>query len=196
VRVRNGMIETFPVKGTRARGATAADDERLRAELLGSAKEAAELNMITDLLRNDLGRVCTAGSVKVAAAREVMETPTVMHTYSHVTGALRADVQPIEALLSMFPGGSVTGCPKKRAMEIIDELEPTTRGAYCGSLVAIDPDGRLDSSVLIRTLVQKGDELYLQVGGGIVHRSDLDAEYEESMQKAQGLMRALKVSAR
>jgi len=185
VQINGKRIETYPIKGTRPRGPGS------RQELLDSPKDAAELNMITDLLRNDLGRVSQGGSVKVLAAREILQTPTLFHTFSHIVGTLRDDVRPIEAVLSMFPGGSITGCPKKRAMEIIDELEPYNRSVYCGSVLAIEPDGSLDSSIPIRTLIQKGNRLVLQVGGGIVHHSQGNAEYQETWDKAKAIITAL-----
>jgi para-aminobenzoate synthetase component 1 len=191
VQIQGNLIETFPIKGTRPRGSTPAGDEVLRRELIESAKDAAELNMITDLLRNDLGRVCETGSVTVRANRQLLMAPNVIHTFSHIRGKLRADASPIQAVLSMFPGGSITGCPKKRSMEIIDELEPFTRSVYCGSVVAVEPDGRLDSSIAIRTIVQKNDRLVLPVGGGIVHQSVGDEEYQETLDKAQALITAL-----
>jgi para-aminobenzoate synthetase component I len=191
VHIHGDVIETFPIKGTRPRGSTPARDEALRRELIGSTKDAAELNMITDLLRNDLGRICHTGSVTVEADRQLLMTPNVIHTFSQIRGKLRKEVSPIEAVLSMSPGGSITGCPKKRSMEIIDELEPFTRSVYCGSIVAIEPDGRLDSNIAIRTIIQKSDRLVLTVGGGIVHQSDGGEEYQESLDKAQSLVAAL-----
>lgn len=176
-------IETLPIKGTCLSGEEAA--------LLASGKETAELNMITDLLRNDLGKICEAGTVNVAAHREIMKLQNISHTFSRITGELKPDISPIGALLSMFPGGSITGCPKKRAMEIIDELEQTTRSAYCGCMVTIDPDGNLDSSILIRTIIKKGSRLVLPVGGGIVHDSRQNDEYQETLAKAQPIIAAL-----
>lgn len=183
ISIKNGIIETMPIKGTRPLG----DEE----QLLGSEKEQAELNMITDLLRNDLGKVCQAGSVVVAAHREIMQLQNISHTYSHITGSLKPDISPIDALLSMFPGGSITGCPKKRAMEIIDELEPVTRSAYCGCMVTIDETGNLESSILIRTIIKKGSRLVLPVGGGIVYDSEEAEEYQETLDKAASVIRSL-----
>lgn len=183
ITVKNNIIETSPIKGTCLSGQEAA--------LLASEKETAELNMITDLLRNDLGKVCTPGSVRVAAHRQIMKLQNISHTYSRITGELRPDISPIAALLSMFPGGSITGCPKKRAMEIIDELEQTTRSAYCGCMVTIDPNGDLDSSILIRTIIKKGSQLVLPVGGGIVNDSLQNDEYEETLSKAKAIIAAL-----
>lgn len=183
ISVKNGFIETSPIKGTRPLGQ--------EKELLASGKEQAELNMITDLLRNDLGKVCQTGSVNVTAHREIMKLKNISHTYSRITGQLKDDIAPIDALLSMLPGGSITGCPKKRAMEIIDELEVTTRSAYCGCMVTIDPDGNLDSSILIRTIIKKGERLILPVGGGIVNDSDEADEYQETLDKAASITKAV-----
>lgn len=184
ISIHNGIIETTPIKGTRPSGQEAA--------LLASEKEQAELNMITDLLRNDIGKVAKIGTVEVTAHREIMKLPNISHTYSHITGQLRDNISPINALLSMFPGGSITGCPKKRAMEIIDELEWANRGAYCGCIVTINEAGDLDSSILIRTLVKQDSKLTLSVGGGIVVDSNEPDEYQETLDKAAVIMNALK----
>lgn len=179
-------IETLPIKGTRKREEEAKDKEVL-ASLLANEKERSELSMITDLLRNDLSKVCDAGSVRVELERGVQKLSRVIHTYSKIAGTLKDSVSPMEALLSMSPGGSITGCPKKRAMEIIDELEPESRGIYCGSMIIIDPNGDLDSSILIRTVIKKGEKIRLQVGGGIVFESSLSDEYQEGLDKASSL---------
>jgi para-aminobenzoate synthetase component 1 len=188
VKTENRRIWTCPIKGTRPRGRTRASDARYRAALVRSPKEAAELNMITDLLRNDLGRVCRIGSVRVAGSRLVRKCPAVWHTYASVTGSILPELTPLDALLSMLPGGSITGCPKKRALEIIDELEPTARSVYTGVIGSINPDRDLDFSIAIRTIIKKNGKLYLQVGGGIVHASDEQEEYRETLAKAQSLM--------
>lgn len=184
ISIRDGIIETTPIKGTRPSGQEAA--------LLASEKEQAELNMITDLLRNDIGKVAKTSTVEVTAHREIMQLPNISHTYSRIKGQLREDVSPIDALLSMFPGGSITGCPKKRALEIIDELEWTNRGAYCGCIVTIDEAGNLDSSILIRTLIKQNSKLTLSVGGGIVVDSNEPDEYQETLDKAAAIVNALK----
>jgi para-aminobenzoate synthetase component 1 len=147
--------------------------------------------MITDLLRNDIGKISKIGSVKVERHRLISKCPTVWHTYSRITGELSPEITPIQALLSMFPGGSITGCPKKRAIEIIDELEPTTRSVYTGSIVVLEPNSNLDSSIAIRTIIKKENDLYLQVGGGIVIDSKQKAEYEETLHKAASFMNIL-----
>lgn len=181
-------IETFPIKGTRPRGKDPAEDELMKNELVNSPKEAAELNMITDLLRNDLGKISEIGSVKVVGSRIVHPYATVWHTYSHVKGRVLNGLRSIDVLLSMFPGGSITGCPKKRSMEIIDELEPTTRGVYTGCIGFIDPDDSLDFNIAIRTFIKKGDNVYLQVGGGIVYDSNEKDEYQETFDKAKSFL--------
>ncbi|MFH1533589.1 MAG: anthranilate synthase component I family protein [Nitrospirota bacterium] len=190
IKIENRKIETCPVKGTRPRGKTPKEDEKFKKELIESQKEAAELNMITDLLRNDIGKISKAGSVKVEGHRLLSACPTVWHTYSKITGEITKNITPITALISMLPGGSITGCPKKRAIEVIDELEPTTRGIYTGTIGYIDND-ELDFNIAIRTIIKKNDKLYLQVGGGIVFDSTNKAEYEESLQKAASFMKIL-----
>lgn len=196
VKIENGNIETCPIKGTRPRGKNKKTDQKLKNELLKSEKEAAELNMITDLLRNDLGKICKIGTVKVKGHRLIQKCPTVWHTYSKITGKI--DTTPIQALISMLPGGSITGCPKKRAIEIIDELEPNTRGLYTGVIGYIEPNKNLPTSqagfcfnIAIRTIIKKGKKLYLQVGGGIVNDSIQKSEYQETLDKAKSFMKIL-----
>lgn len=189
IKITGDKIETCPIKGTRPRGATKKEDEKFKKELIESEKEAAELNMITDLLRNDIGKIAKTGTVKVEGHRLIQECPTVWHTYSKITGEIKTS--PLEALLSMLPGGSITGCPKKRAIEIIDEVEPTTRSIYTGVIGHIEPSGDLDFNIAIRTVIKKGEKLYLQVGGGIVKDSGEEAEFEETLQKAASFMKIL-----
>jgi len=184
VRIQQNAIETVPIKGTRPRGAGPEQDRARLAELLASEKEAAELHMITDLLRNDLAQVCVPGTVLVAESRAARASPKVWHTSSRVTGTLRADLAPFSAVLQMLPGGSISGCPKRRALQIIDELEQAERGVYTGVIGRVDPDGSCDFSIAIRTLVQQGRELYLSVGGGIVYDSAQEQELEETLLKA------------
>jgi para-aminobenzoate synthetase component 1 len=186
-----GEVETRPIKGTRPRGRTPEEDAANRAELLASAKDRAENVMIVDLLRNDLGRVCEYGSVQVAKVCELESYRTVHHLVSEVHGKLRPGMGPIDLLRAAFPGGSVTGAPKVRAMEIIAELEPTARGPYCGSLGYIGFDGSMDTNILIRTFTVGGGWAQFPVGGGIVADSDPAREYEETLHKAAGLLRAL-----
>jgi para-aminobenzoate synthetase component 1 len=194
LRIAGREVRTRPIKGTRPRGATPAEDERLAAELLASAKDRAELVMIVDLERNDLGRVCEYGSVRVPELIRLETHPTVFHLVATVTGRLRPEVTPVDCLRACFPGGSITGAPKIRAMEIIEELEPTHRGPYTGAIGYLGWDGSCDLNIAIRTLTLAGGEAHFQVGGGIVADSDPDAEYEETLHKGRALMRALGVS--
>jgi para-aminobenzoate synthetase component 1 len=191
VQVSGGQVETRPIKGTRPRGATPELDRAQAEELQNSAKDRAENVMIVDLLRNDLGRACAYGSVRVEALCRLESYPTVHHLVSVVRGTLRPDKGPIDLLRAAFPGGSVTGAPKVRAMEIIAELEPTARGPYCGSLGYVGFDGSMDTSLLIRTFTIGKGWLQFPVGGGIVADSDPEAEYAETLHKAAGLLRAL-----
>jgi para-aminobenzoate synthetase component 1 len=184
-------VEAWPIKGTRARGRDAAEDARLRRELQHSAKDAAENVMIVDLLRNDLGRVCRYGSVEVAALCEVQEHPTLFHLVSKVRGVLGAEVSAGELLRATFPCGSITGAPKLRAMEIIDECETVPRGLSMGAIGYFSFDGRVDLSVAIRTMTLRDGVARFNVGGGIVAESDPEAEYEESLVKARALFSAL-----
>jgi para-aminobenzoate synthetase component 1 len=192
VLVRDGQVQTRPIKGTRPRGATPEEDRARAAELLASAKDRAENVMIVDLLRNDLGRVCAYGSVRVEAVCRLESYQTVHHLVSEVRGTLRPGLGPVDLLRAAFPGGSVTGAPKVRAMEIIAELEPTARGPYCGSLGYIGFDGSMDTSILIRTFTAGKGWIQFPVGGGIVADSDAEAEYAETLHKAEGLLRALR----
>ena len=187
----DGEVETRPIKGTRPRGRTPAEDAANRADLLASPKDRAENVMIVDLLRNDLGRVCEYGSVQVAKVCELESYRTVHHLVSEVRGRLRQGKTAVDLLRAAFPGGSVTGAPKVRAMEIIAELEPTARGPYCGSLGYIGFDGSMDTNILIRTFTIGGGWAQFPVGGGIVADSDPAREYEETLHKAAGLLRAL-----
>jgi len=186
-----GRMETRPIKGTRPRGASAADDARLRAELAASEKDRAENLMIVDLMRNDLGRVAEIGSVAVPALFEVESFAAVHHLVSSITGRLRPGLGPVDLLRATFPAGSITGAPKIRAMEIIDEIEVGRRGPYCGTIAWIGFDGAMDSSVVIRTLVITPETVVAQSGGGIVADSDPGAEYEEMMVKVRPLLAAL-----
>ena len=185
------IVETRPMKGTRPRGKSPVGDELLASELLNSEKDRAENIMIVDLERNDLGKVCEYGSVRVKDLCTLEKYTTVFQLTSTVEGKLRADKDRIDLLKACFPGGSVTGAPKVRAMEIIDELEPTRRGIYTGSVGYMGFDGCMDLNIVIRTFVIKGGKVYFQVGGGIVADSDPEAEYQETLDKAQALMIAL-----
>ncbi len=191
IRTTGRQIETSPIKGTSPRGKDEKEDDANIKHLLEDEKEKAELNMITDLLRNDLGKVCETGSVKVSAERQIQKLSEVIHTFSTVKGTLKEDISPIEALLSMFPGGSITGCPKHKAMQLIDEFEPYNRGGYCGSIFTINENGDLDSNILIRTIIKKGADLSLGIGSGIVYDSLKDKEYEESIKKSLSITKLL-----
>jgi para-aminobenzoate synthetase component 1 len=191
LKVVGPTVETRPIKGTRPRGETPLQDQQLREELWNSEKDRAELMMIVDLERNDLGRVCKVGSVRVPELLRLEEYATVFHLVSTVVGELPGDKDFIDLLAAAFPGGSITGAPKIRAMEIIEELEPVRRGIYTGSIGYLGFDGRADLNIVIRTIIAKGDRLYYQVGGGITADSNPLAEYEETLHKARALMNAL-----
>jgi aminodeoxychorismate synthase component I len=184
-------IETRPIKGTRPRFSDSDEDRRSAYELQTSAKEISELVMITDLLRNDLGQVCEFGSVEVAEMLRLETLAQVHHLVSTVTGTLRAECDTITAIAACFPGGSITGAPKKRAMEIIQELEQAPRGIYCGAIGWLGYNGESSLSIAIRTLVRHGERLVYQVGAGIVADSDPDKEYEETLHKAAGIRLAI-----
>ncbi|MBE0484779.1 aminodeoxychorismate synthase component I [Marinobacter sp.] len=190
--IQKNVIETSPIKGTRARGRTPQQDEALARELLVSEKDRAENLMIVDLLRNDLSINATPGSVQVDKLFALESYRNVHHLVSHIRASLKPGVSPVQALFDAFPGGSITGAPKIRAMEIIRELEPHQRGPYCGSIFYYGLDGRLDSSIAIRTLRCDADGLITcWGGGGIVADSEPEAEYQETLAKVQPLMRFL-----
>ncbi|MBW3623959.1 MAG: aminodeoxychorismate synthase component I [Armatimonadetes bacterium] len=184
-------VETRPIKGTRPRSPDPEMDRGYAAELLKSEKDRAENLMIVDVHRNDLGRVCEIGSVRVPVLRGLESYATVHHLVSVVEGRLRPDCAPLDLFRAAFPAGSITGAPKLRAMEIIEELEPVRRGIYTGSIGYLGWDGGMDLSVAIRTLVAQGGAVHYGVGGGIVADSDPEAEYQETLVKAGGLERAL-----
>ncbi|HEX8776233.1 MAG TPA: aminodeoxychorismate synthase component I [Pyrinomonadaceae bacterium] len=186
------LIEAWPIKGTRPRGASQDEDERLRLELLRSEKDRAENVMIVDLMRNDLGRVCLYGSVRVEELCTLQVHPTLFHLVSKVSGTLRDEVRVSDLLRAAFPCGSITGAPKLRAMEIIDEVENVPRGLSMGAIGYFSFDGRMDLSVAIRTMTLRAGLARFNVGGGIVADSDPALEYEESLTKALALLRALR----
>lgn len=186
-------LRTRPIAGTRPRGRDDADDAVLREELAASEKERAEHSILVDLARNDLGTVATHGSVTVDSFLEVEPYAAVQHLESVVSGELRAGLDVVHAVEAVFPGGTVTGAPKPRTLGIIDSVEPTERGPYTGSMGRIDFDGDATLNILIRTLVLDGDRGYIQVGGGVVHDSDPDDEYRETLQKATAMLAALSV---
>ncbi|AGL01719.1 aminodeoxychorismate synthase component I [Desulfoscipio gibsoniae] len=195
IKVDGRRVETCPIKGTRPRGCTPEEDDHLRRELWGSEKDQAELMMIVDLERNDLGRVCEIGSIKVPELFRLEEYATVFHLVSTVEGRLLPDKDITDLLTVSFPGGSITGAPKIRAMEIIEELEPVRRGVYTGSIGYIGFDGRVDLNIVIRTIIATKGNLYFQVGGGITADSDPHKEYLETLDKARALARSLGLEA-
>lgn len=191
LRISGRAITTRPIKGTRPRSPHSDRDTQLAYELQTSPKEMAELVMITDLLRNDLGRVCEYGSIHVPELARLERYAYVQHLVSTVAGQLRADVSHLAALQACFPGGSVTGAPKFRAMEIIDELEPVARGPYTGCLGYLGFNRESQLSIIIRTALHTGDTIHFHVGAGIVADSDPAAEYEETLTKARGFLTAI-----
>jgi anthranilate synthase component I len=191
VRVENQKVEMRPIAGTRKRGATPQEDEELAADLLADDKERAEHYMLLDLGRNDVGRVSSYGSVKIEEALVIENYSHVMHMVSHVTGKLREDLHPFDALLSAFPAGTVSGSPKLRAMEIIAELEQDARHLYAGAIGYISFDGSLDSCITIRTLFFQDGQAHVQAGAGIVADSVPASEYQETRNKAAGMIAAL-----
>jgi anthranilate synthase component I len=194
VRVTNRKLEYRPIAGTHPRGKDAAEDARLEALLRNDEKERAEHVMLVDLGRNDLGRVSEYGSVKVKDLMFVERYSHVMHLVSALEGTLRKDLDAIDAFAACFPAGTLSGAPKVRAMQIIEELEPTRRGVYGGSVLYADFAGNLDSCIGIRTMFMKGKKAYLQAGGGIVADSDPATEFQESMNKAGALLRAVETA--
>lgn len=191
LQVRGGQVQTRPVKGTRKRGETRQEDERLRQELAQSEKDRSELLMIVDLERNDLNHVCEPGTVKVTEHFSVETYATVFHLVSTVRGKLREEVSLMDLIRAAFPGGSITGAPKIRAMEIIDELEHSRRGLYTGSIGYLSLDGSCDLNIVIRTAVYQDGRYHLGVGGGITCESDTEFEYEETLQKAKAIREAV-----
>jgi para-aminobenzoate synthetase component I len=186
-----GNVATDPIKGTRPRGRTRDEDRALACELLSSRKDRAENVMIVDVLRNDLGRVCRPGSVRVPRLCRLERTAAVQHLVTTVTGRLAPGRDAFDLLSASFPGGSITGAPKIRAMEILEGLEPVRRGPYTGAIGWLGPDGAMETSIAIRTLVADGSRLTLHVGGGITWQSDPAAEWEETVAKARGPLRAI-----
>lgn len=191
VKISGLTVETRPIKGTRPRFDEPSDDLRSAYELQTSAKEISELVMITDLLRNDLGKVCEYGSVRVDEMLQLEKLEQVFHLVSTVRGQLRSGLDAIDVLRACFPGGSITGAPKKRAMEIIKMLEPVSRGLYCGTIACIGFNGECRMNIVIRTLIRENHNIHYHVGAGIVADSDPEKEYEETLHKARGLQSAL-----
>jgi para-aminobenzoate synthetase component 1 len=192
LRVKQGVVQTKPIKGTRPRSADTAEDARLAADLRCHPKDRAENLMIVDLLRNDLGKSCVPGTVQATSLFEVESYANVHHLVSTIEGRLQDGKSALDLLRDCFPGGSITGAPKQRAMEIIEELEPNRRGFYCGVIGYIGFDGDMDSNIVIRTLVFSEGEIRCWAGGGIVADSDCDAEFEETGDKAAGMLEMLR----
>ena len=194
VRVEDGIAEMRPIAGTRPRGATPTEDEALGAELLADPKERAEHVMLVDLGRNDLGRVCEYHTVRVSEMMAVERYSHVMHIVSHVVGELREGQTPYDVIRACLPAGTLSGAPKIRAMEIIDELEPTRRGPYGGAVGYFSFSGSADTAITIRTLVVKDGIAYVQAGGGVVADSVPETEYEETVNKARAVLRAIEIA--
>jgi len=192
LRVCNGGVETRPIKGTRPRSSDVLQDRRLAEELLNHPKDRAENLMIVDLLRNDLGKSCAPGSVRVPKLFEIESFANVHHMVSTVEGRLAEGRDALHVLRDCFPGGSVTGAPKLRAMQIIAQLEPQCRGIYCGAIGYVGFDGDMDSNIVIRTLVYSGGVVRCWAGGGIVADSDEKAEYQETLDKASAMLELLR----
>jgi anthranilate synthase component 1 len=196
VRVRRRKVTIRPIAGTRRRGSTKVEDQALEKDLLNDPKELAEHLMLLDLGRNDVGRVARVGSVRVTEQFVIERYSHVMHIVSNVEGDLDPKFDCIDALAAGFPAGTVSGAPKVRAMEIIDELEPERRGIYGGCIGYVGADGELDTCIALRTAIVKDGMLYVQAGGGVVADSDPDQEYQESCNKARALLRAAEEAAR
>jgi anthranilate synthase component I len=191
VRVKDRQLDYRPIAGTRPRGKDSGEDQRLASEMLADEKERAEHVMLVDLGRNDLGRVSEYGSVKVRDLMFVERYSHVMHIVSAIEGRLREGLDALDAFVACFPAGTLTGAPKVRAMQIIEEMEPTRRALYGGAVLYADFAGNLDSCIAIRTLLMKGKKGYLQVGAGIVADSIPEREFEECVNKAQAVLRAV-----
>ncbi len=194
VRVENGLATSRPLAGTRPRGETPEEDRALERELLADPKERAEHVMLVDLGRNDLGRICRYGSVRVTEQMVIERYSHVMHIVSNVEGEVTPEADPLEVLAACFPAGTVSGAPKVRAMEIIEELEAEARGIYAGSVGYIDFTGNMDFCIAIRTIVFKGSTAYVQAGAGMVADSDPGREYQETLNKAKALLQAIEQS--
>ena len=196
VNVTKGVVTTKPIAGTSRRGVTEAEDVELEKALLNDPKEKAEHTMLVDLGRNDVGKVSRFGTVEVTRFMQVERYSQVMHIVSDVKGILREDKTALDALASVLPAGTLSGAPKVRAMEIIDELEPTARGLYGGTVGYLGFDGNIDTCIAIRTVLFKDKKAYVQAGGGIVADSVPENEYQESENKARAVMRAIEEASR
>jgi len=189
--VKDNVVQTKPIKGTRPRSKNNHEDNALLQELINSKKDQAENVMIVDLLRNDISKNCALGSVKVPKLFDIESYPNVHHMVSTITGKLRENRSALDLLRGSFPGGSITGAPKLRSMEIIEELEPHRRGIYCGGIGYISSDGNMDTNIAIRTILHKDQKMYFYAGGGIVYDSEVSAEYQETFDKAAAMMQVL-----
>jgi anthranilate synthase component 1 len=194
VKVWDGIIETRPIAGTRPRGKTPNEDKVLEKELLSDEKELAEHIMLVDLARNDLGRVSKYGSVKVNEYMVIEKYSHVMHIVSDVTGELKEGAKSVDVMKSVFPAGTVSGAPKVRAMEIIDELENIRRGPYAGVITYFSYNGNMDSAITLRTMIAKGNKAYVQAGAGIVYDSIPESEYNETINKAKAVLKAVEMA--
>ncbi|WP_374723741.1 anthranilate synthase component I [Calidifontibacillus erzurumensis] len=194
IQIENGHLEIHPIAGTRRRGRTKEEDEALAKELIADEKERAEHYMLVDLARNDIGRVAAYGSVKTPVLMELGKFSHVMHLISKVTGQLDAAVDPLDALISAFPAGTVSGAPKIRAMQILQELEPTARNIYAGTVAYLGFDGNIDSCIAIRTILVKDKKAFIQAGAGIVADSVPELEYKETINKASALIKSIKLA--
>lgn len=194
VSLEDGEAVVRPIAGTRPRGATEEEDLAMEQDLLADGKERAEHLMLVDLGRNDLGRICESGTIHVKHLMEVERYSHVMHIVSHVTGSVQPGMGPMEVIRATFPAGTVSGAPKVRAMEIIEELEPTRRGLYAGAVGYIGCNGNMDLSIAIRTIYRKGGVAYVQAGAGIVYDSDPTREFEETQNKAKACLRAIELA--
>lgn len=191
IKIRDRIIETRPIKGTRPRGKTPEEDKRNSEELVNSEKDKSELLITVDLERNDLGKISKTGTVEVTELFHLEEYPTVFHLVSTIIGEVKDEYDAVDCIKATFPGGSITGSPKIRSMEVIDELEPTQRNIYTGSVGYIGFNGDLDLNIVIRTVVCKDNKAYFQVGGGMTWDSDAEEEYQETLDKAKAMMDAL-----
>jgi anthranilate synthase component 1 len=196
VRLREGKVTIRPIAGTRPRGKTRAEDAALAADLLADPKEISEHLMLLDLGRNDVGRVCQPGTVKVTEQMVIEYYSHVMHIVSNVEGTISPQYDAMDALMAGFPAGTVSGAPKVRAMEIIDELETERRSFYGGAIGYLSANGEMDTCIALRTCVVKDGEVVIQAGGGVVADSDPEAEYQETLSKARALIRAAEEAVR
>ncbi len=194
IQIENGHLEIHPIAGTRRRGRDAEEDARLYEDLINDEKERAEHYMLVDLARNDIGRVAQYGSVQTPVLMQQVNFSHVMHLISKVTGRLDEKVHPIDALLSAFPAGTVSGAPKVRAMQILNEIEPVARNVYAGTVAYLGFDGNIDSCIAIRTILLKDQTAYIQAGAGVVADSKPELEWKETRNKASALIKTIQLA--